>query len=260
MPIALITGAHGTVGRALVGHLHQHGSECHDWQRSETPPLDQTAAERLLTALKPDVLYHLAVNSDGSGDPWQINVEWPRQLAALCREQGIMFVFTSTVMVFSDNAQGPFTPDSVPDAAEGSGYGWEKLCAERSVQGTNPEARIVRLGWQIGSQAGSNNMVDFMEQQIREKGHISVSNRFLPACSCLEDTAAMLAALPEQAPGLYLGDSNRGWNLYQIACALKETLGRDWQIEANEDFVFDQRMQDERLSLPSLKKCLPELP
>lgn len=31
------------------------------------------------------------------------------------------------------------------------------------IRSVNPDARIVRLGWQIGREPGSNNMVDFYQ-------------------------------------------------------------------------------------------------
>jgi len=33
----------------------------------------------------------------------------------------------------------------------------------------------------------------------------------------------------------------------------------DWEVVANQDFVFDQRMQDPRLPMPSLSEAFPAL-
>jgi dTDP-4-dehydrorhamnose reductase len=55
-------------------------------------------------------------------------------------------------------------------------------------------------------------------------------------------------------------DSNERWTFYEIARALSARHGGRWQVEPSEDFVFDQRMRDERIQLPSLKERLPGLP
>ena len=79
------------------------------------------------------------------------------RLAELTHARGLPFLFASTVMVFTDDARGPFTADSIPDAK--TGYGGEKREAELLARAANPLTRIARLGWQIGEPDGSNNMV-----------------------------------------------------------------------------------------------------
>lgn len=80
-------------------------------------------------------------------------------------------------MVFTDDAVGPFTPESVPDAREG--YGFEKYTAEQQIRQANPDAVIARLGWQIGAAPGSNNMIDFLAKQ----DVVRASEKWFPACS-----------------------------------------------------------------------------
>jgi dTDP-4-dehydrorhamnose reductase len=160
-------------------------------------------------------------------------------------------------MVFSDSAIGPFTPDSAPDAAEG--YGYEKRRAEERVFCQNPKAIVARLGWQIGEEAGSNNMIDFLEKQFTSNGYIKASRKWYPACSFVRDTASALVGLVSATPGLYLIDSNTRWNFYEIVSALNERHGRRWKIVANDDFVFDQRMVDPRVPIPALQHTLPTL-
>jgi dTDP-4-dehydrorhamnose reductase len=69
-----------------------------------------------------------------------------------------------------------------------------------------------------------------------------------------------LHGLASAEPGLSMLDSNERWTFYEIACALNARHGGRWQVEPSEDFVFDQRMRDERIRLPSLKERLPGLP
>lgn len=258
---AIITGASGTVGSRLAGFLRQEGFDVIPWNRSVVPVDDYGAMERFVRESAPDVLFHLATASKPTGRPgesWLINYEWTSELAWITRTLGVRFVFSSTTLVFSNDARGPFTPDSQPDAAEG--YGYEKRRAEERVFHQNPDARVVRLGWQIGDEPVGNNMLAFLEDKMRQEGRVSASTRWYPACSLLGDTVRALRELAWSAPGLYLLDSNERWTFYEIARALSARHGERWRVEPSEDFVFDQRMKDERVKLPSLKERLPSLP
>jgi dTDP-4-dehydrorhamnose reductase len=207
------------------------------------------------------VLFHLATASQPTGRPgesWLINYEWTSELAWITRTLGIRFVFSSTVLVFSNDARGPFTRDSRPDATEG--YGYEKRQAEERAFYQNPEARVVRLGWQIGEEPTGNNMVAFLEDKMRQEGRVRASTRWYPACALLDDTVKALHELAGAAPGLYMLDSNERWTFYEIARALNDRHGGRWRVEPSEDFVCDHRMRDERIRLPALKERLPGLP
>ena len=256
---ALLTGASGTVGRALTAHLRAAGHEVMAWDRGAAPPDDYAAMERFVRSVAPDVLFHLAIASQPTGRAGEshlINAYWPSELAWLTRQRGVRFVFTSSVMVFSDDARGPFTPASVPDAA--AGYGAEKREAEARVTAQNPEARIVRLGWQIGTDPddGGNHMAAWCAAQMQQHGRIEASTRWLPACSFLDDTADALTEAATRRAGLYLVDGNDGWTFYDIACALAAKLRQPWPIVPTHAFAFDQRMQDPRLAMSPLREHL----
>jgi dTDP-4-dehydrorhamnose reductase len=256
----VVTGSSGTVGSALVKHLEAQGHQVLGWDRVQVPITDYWAMEQFLRASGAGALYHLAVPSKPTGVPnesWTVNYQWTSELAWICKELGITFVYVSTVMVFSSQRQGPFTVDTVPDA--GDGYGMEKRLAEDRVFHQNPNSRVIRLGWQIGGPEGSNNMVDFLDNQFRHDGLVSCSTQWLPACAFLDDTVPVLASMLDHDPGLYQFDTNQKWSFYQIAFALNKQLGKKWKVTANDSFVFDQRMVDARLPSVSLKTRLPSL-
>jgi dTDP-4-dehydrorhamnose reductase len=258
---AIITGAHGTVGFALSKHLTVQGHQVVAWDRAVVPIDRYQPMEDFVRQERPDVLFHLAIASRSTGvtnEFWLVNYEWTSELAWITRQLGVRFVFTSSVMVFSDNAKGPFTVDSEPDAPQG--YGYEKRMAEQRVFYQNPDAVVARLGWQIGETAGSNNMIDFFEKKAVTGEGIAASHKWYPACSFVRDTAGALTWLATAKPGLYLIDSNTRWNFHQIASALNEKHGRRWKIITNDDFVFDQRMVDPRVPIPSLQRTLSTLP
>lgn len=257
---AIITGANGTLGRVLKTTLEARGDTVVSWDRRQTPIDDFAAMEAFVRAQRPDVLFHLAVASQPTGranEGWLVNYHWTSELAWICRQLNVRFVYTSSVTVFSDFAPGPFTVNSRPDATEG--YGYEKRQAEERTLAQNPNAVIARLGWQIGDAPGSNNMVDHLEQQAREHGQIRASRLWFPACSHLIDTADALTQLATFAPGLYLVDSNTHWTFYEIANALNARHGDRWIIRPDDDFVFDQRMLDPRVPIAPLNVRLSQL-
>jgi dTDP-4-dehydrorhamnose reductase len=258
---AIITGVHGTVGSALAEHLRAQGYKVVAWDRNIVPIDRYQPMEDFVRQERPDVLFHLAIASRSTGianESWFVNYEWTSELAWITRQLGVRFVFTSSVMVFSDDAKGPFTVDSEPNALQG--YGHEKRMAEQRVFHQNPDAVVARLGWQIGDTAGSNNMIDFFEKKAATGEGIAASHKWYPACSFVRDTAVALAWLASAKPGLYLIDSNTRWNFHEIASALNEKHGRRWNIVRNYSFVFDQRMVDPRVPIPSLQRTLPTLP
>lgn len=257
---AIITGASGTVGSALAHYLTENGHTAIPWNRAEVPYDHYAAMEAYLRRHQPDVLFHLAVASDATGrdnEGWWVTYHWTGELAWLCRQLEIRFVFTGTVMAYSNDAVGPFTPATPSDVTEG--YGYEKVQAEQRAFDQNPNSIVARLGWQIGDAPGSNNMVDFLERQQREQGEIRASRQWLPACSFVQDTAAALTALATAPAGLYLVNSNTQWSFYDIATALNALHGNRWRVIPDDAFVYDQRMLDERVPIAPLNVRLPHL-
>jgi dTDP-4-dehydrorhamnose reductase len=264
MQNAIITGINGAVGSGLNETLKGAGWSIRRWDRSEIPVNDRQAIKRFLEAQDPQVVFHLATASQPTGmgnESWVVNVEWPALLADLSCKLGFKLVFTSSVMVFSERAKGPFTPDSKPDAGpnDADPYGYEKLTAEQRVLNANPHAVVARLGWQIGEAPGSNQMIDFLETQQAEHGKIEASRRWYPACSFIADTAQALLGLALDGKGLFLLDSNRRWSFYEVVQALNDQRGQPWQVVSNDTFVFDQRMEDPMAGMPPLSDRLPAL-
>lgn len=254
---ALVTGSRGTVGSVLCRQLLTQNIETTGWDRDQAPPGDRTAADLLFEHFKPTVVFHTALPSRPTGmdnEGWIVNEKWTADIAGLCAERGIAMVYVSTVMVFTNRTNGPFTPDVEPDEAEG--YGHSKRRGEQAAHGANPAVRVARLGWQIGESAGSNNMIDFIEKQMAEKGEVTASKRWFPATSFLEDTAEALIDVAALAPGTYHLDSNTRWNFHEILTALNARHGHRWKVRATDDYAHDQRMTDARVKMPGLDRRL----
>lgn len=257
---AIITGASGTLGTTLRHTLEAQGNTVVAWDRARVPIDRYQPMEDYVRAEQPDVIFHLATASQPTGrdnESWLVNYEWTSELAWIARVLDVRFVFTSSVMVFTNAAPGPFTVESRPDAPEG--YGYEKRRAEERALAQNPAAVVARIGWQIGSAPGTNNMIDFFQREMTQNGQINASRQWYPACSFLPDTAQALIDLSQGAGGLYLVDSNTRWTFYEIASALNIQHGGVWNIVPNDAFVYDQRMIDPRVPIPPLSARLPTL-
>jgi dTDP-4-dehydrorhamnose reductase len=258
----LVTGLGGTVGGALGAELRARGHEVVGWDRAAVPIDRYDAMERFVAELDPHAIVSLAIASrptGRAGESWLVNHDWPSELAWICRLRAIRFLHTSTAMVFSGAARGPFTVESAPDAEHG--YGFEKRCSEARVWHQLPSATIVRLGWQIAlaPDPGSNQMLDYFDRQVRERGRVPASSRWVPACSFLPDTAAALARALDAPPGLYHLDGNPGHTMLEIARALSAYHGDRWPIEEAAEPVQDQRLLDPRLGVSPLAARLPAL-
>lgn len=254
---AVVTGSNGTLGRVLCRKINEARGEVFGWDRLITPPGDEDCARKFLEYAKPDYIFHTALPSKPSGmenEGWIVNEKWTADIARLAKQLNVPLVYTSTVMVFTNKAQGPFTPETPPDETEG--YGQSKLLGEKAAREANPESRIARLGWQIGHETGSNNMFHYLQQQQDEGGEVRASTKWLPATSFLEDTADALIKIAQSDPGTYHIDSNEGWHFYEIASALSAKHGDVWNVVPTEDFTQDQRMTDPKIEVASLKSRL----
>ena len=237
----LITGMNGTVAPALADELRARGGTVVAWDRAAVSPDDDLAVERHIRAIAPTALVHC-----GMGDP-----RWAEHLAACCGQMGVGFLFTSSVSVFGPHQTGPHDVGAVPEPCDD--YGRYKLECERRVLAANPEACVVRLGWQIALRSGGNQMVDHFMRRQREQGRIEVSNAWFQACSFLDDTARVLADLVARPScGLHHLDGNPGWNMHRIVRALNRAMGGTWDVRPTEDPRMNNFMRDDRLKTGSI--------
>lgn len=245
----LITGLNGTLAPVLARQAHALGVEVLAWDRHRIPPDDAAAGDAWLRRERPDAIAHLGMGS----------AEWAGRLARHAAEHGLPFVFTSTAMVFHHVPDGPHAVDDERNAQDD--YGRYKRACEDAVRASNPEASVVRIGWQIDAVQPGNNMLMALDQWQATQGRVSASRAWKPACSFMADTAAALAQLLLQpAPGVSHLDSNadEGHDFAQIVRALKVQFGREaWNLHVQEDYVHDQRLRGGGARVPPLSQRLP---
>jgi dTDP-4-dehydrorhamnose reductase len=154
--------------------------------------------------------------------------------------------------VFSNDQRGPYHIDSIPDAKDD--YGLYKRESERQVLDYNPNAYIIRLGWQIGLGKGKNQMIDYLYKQMDDHGFISASSLWYPSVSFLTDTAqAIFQITNELSSGLYQVNSNESYTFFEIVTYLKQFYP-DFIVRENKDFNTDHRMIDYRVKIAKLSE------
>ncbi|OIN67528.1 epimerase [Exiguobacterium sp. KRL4] len=240
----LITGMNGTVAPVVADVFRTQGYDVTAWDRSVVSTTDLALMEAFIDRVQPDLLLHIGMGS----------AEFAETLARLSFERNIPFLFTSTASVYADHQQGPHDPFVAPEAEDE--YGLYKRTCERLIQAVNPNAYIVRIGWQIGQAAGSNNMIDYLERHAAS-GEIPASANWYPSCAFLEDTADTLYTLiTSKTPGLYLANGNRDHSFFDIATALNTLHGSKWQITEDNSMTRDDRMTDSRVIIRPISERL----
>ncbi|RZL40477.1 MAG: NAD(P)-dependent oxidoreductase [Rubrivivax sp.] len=237
----LITGLNGTLAPRLAEAARAAGHEVIGWDRKAVDIDDEKLAGAWLSAQSVDAIAHL-----GMAPP-----RFAGWLASRCPN----FLFTSSVMVFD-----PDGPHDVADERNSTNdYGRYKADCEDAVLLASARPVIARIGWQIDATRPGNNMLLTLDEWAQRDGFVKASSAWTPACSFMADTAAALLALIERPlPGVHHLDSNadEAWRFDEVARALARHFGRDWRVEANEDYRHDQRLVGGPSGLPPLSARL----
>ena len=237
---AYLTGMTGTVAPFLANTLRKYGyrivGKHHRIEKDEqiSITLDDLASN------KPNIVVHLALGP----------IAWAKDLALWAYKHQTTFVYVSTASVYDDQGNGPYTIHSPVEAKQG--YGLYKFQCEQAVKEANPNAYIVRIGWQVDPLCSetSNNMFRYFADQIRTQGKIVVSSHFFPSASFLPDTTeAIYVMIKSYLPGLYFINGNRHLSLYDIATRLKQNYQRSWIIEESDQFKRNDILIDTRLPI-----------
>ncbi|HEX2022573.1 MAG TPA: lipopolysaccharide biosynthesis protein RfbH [Candidatus Thermoplasmatota archaeon] len=164
---ALVVGASGLVGGALVAVLEREGFQVAAASRSRAGEKgvtmdvrDAASVDAAFAKARPDVVF-LAVNASGGVDACEkdpreahaVNVDGTRHVAQAAKRAGARLVYYSTDYVF-DGKGGPYGEDAPPNPV--SVYGRTKAEAERIVRDADPDRHLVLrttavFGWDRGS-------------------------------------------------------------------------------------------------------------
>ena len=217
---ALITGAHGQLGRALIATAPAGATlVTHDYDTLDI--VDAAAVDAVVARERPDLILnaaaHTAVDKAESEEAvaLAINATGAGNLAAAAQATGAKLVHVSTDFVFDGRSGLPYPPDAATNPL--SAYGRTKLAGEQAVG----DALIVRTAW-VYAPTG-NNFVRTMLRLMAERDEVRVVADQIGTPTWAPDLATALWALAGQgATGIwhYTDAGVASW--YDFAVAIQE--------------------------------------
>lgn len=179
--------------------------------------------------IRPDAVIHAAAMANPNRceqypvESYAINVEATRQLAGLCADIDITFLFTSTDLVF-DGDHPPYSEDDEPDPI--NVYGEHKARAEELVRGEHPDALIVRLPLMFGDPGPvAQNFYAQMVQKLAHGDPISLfADEYRSMISGEVAIRGMVQMLGNTGGILHLAGTERV-SRYEFGVLLAEALG-----------------------------------
>jgi dTDP-4-dehydrorhamnose reductase len=233
---ALVTGAEGQLGRALVRQLGP--SLVAGLGRGQLDLCDHEALARACDALRPDVIFNAAAynavdraESDAAA-AFAVNAVAPAHLARLAREHGALLVHVSTDYVFDGRNTSPYHEDARP--APLSVYGASKAAGELAVAAADGVHLIVRTSAVLGagaSRAKGGSFVERILARARAGEPLRVVDDQVFAPTYAPDLAAALVELVERGARGLMHVTNAGtctW--HELACATLRCAGLTCEV------------------------------
>ena len=257
-PTLLITGATGFLGQYLIAAARKRWRVAGTFHRTR-----REDAERLLTgvdsgkidltdfrdvrdmldAVRPKAVIHTAALADPNyceqhpEESLRVNLQATLNLAGLCGDRGIPFVFTSTDLVF-DGTRAPYAEDGPVSPL--NLYGEHKALAEQAALDRYGEAAICRMPLLFGFSA--NGRVPFFQRMAGEfqagrpmtlfgdevrtpvSGAVAAAGLLLVAASGMDDTTLNPREIERVRGILHLG-GRESLSRYAMGLQMLDILG-----------------------------------
>lgn len=234
---ALVTGASGQLGRALVSRLGEaviwHGG------RGELDICDAEAVLRLVRDARPDVVFNAAAYNHVDGaesDPAQalaVNALGPAHLARACRAAGAVLLHVSSDYVFEGAKREPYGEEDCPRPA--NVYGASKLSGELLLAATGCPCLVVRTSGVFGAQGSRVKGGSFVDR-VLDRAHSGqplkvVGDQVFSPTYAPDLAAALVALIGSGARGLVHVTNAGSCSWHAFAAAVVKTAGLAAAIE-----------------------------
>ncbi len=235
----LVTGASGFLGwnlcRAAQGrwdvyglaHRNRNPIQGVDLRRTDLTRLSEM--KRNLQEIRPDAVIHAAAESKPNfcqlnpGESHRINVEASVNLASLCADLDIPFVFISSDLVFD----GLKTPNKEDDpVCPVCIYGEQKAEAERSVLNRHPRALVCRIALMFGDAgAGGASFIQPMIEDMKNGRDINLfTDEHRTPVSAADAARGILLGLSKTTGILHVSGLER-ISRFEFGKLLRDVLG-----------------------------------
>ena len=238
----LITGASGFLGYHLLRLAYAKGFEVYGLYNSSVITFEQSTNLQLdlrnyidmgnvIDDIEPDIVIHSAALTDANlcqtnkNLSYELNVEVTRNLAGICCDYQVPFVFTSTDLVF-DGTKGNYTEDDEPNPL--MVYGEHKLITEQEVERVYPSGLIVRCPLMFGAlEASSKNYFANFVKALRDgKSSKLFNDEFRSVCGG-RSVAEGILHLCEEVSGIVHLAGAKCVSRYDFGLAIADAFGLD---------------------------------
>ena len=212
MKRALITGAHGLLGKEIAKVFCGAGFDVRETDRDELDVTDLTACREAVSSMRPEMVIHCAaytaVDRAESEEKaaFTLNEEGTRNVAAACRESGALVVTFGTDYVFDGALGRPYREEDPVHPL--SVYGRSKLAAEEALQGSGCEHLLVRTQWLYGT--GGKNFIATILDKARKGDALKVVSDQTGCPTFTRDLAVAVLRLTEAGARGTVHFSNEG--------------------------------------------------
>lgn len=265
----LITGINGQLGYDLARALKKDNHEIIGTTREIMDITDFKKVEDVISEINPEMIIHCAAYTAVDKAETEvymcenINVFATENLARICRDKDIKFIYFSTDYVFNGQGDNFFNPE---DKIENqlNVYGRTKYEGELAVQKYLDKFFIVRISWVFG--INGNNFVKTMIRLGKEKKSINVVADQIGSPTYTYDLAQLIRSMVKSEKyGIYHATNESVCSWYEFALEIFKNL--DIKISVNpvtsEEYVSqakrpkNSRLSKEKLVQNGFKKLPP---
>jgi dTDP-4-dehydrorhamnose reductase len=234
---ALVTGAGGQLGRALVARLGDRVTGA--FTRADLDVSDADGVAGAVRAARPDVIFNAAAYNKvdaAESEPHEamaVNAVGALHLARAAAQAGALLVHVSSDYVFDGAQSRPYVEGDAPRPI--NVYGVSKRAGEMMVEAAGADALVVRTSGVFGpggSRAKGGSFVDRLLERARSGAPLRVvdDQRFAPTFA--PDLAEALVALVESnARGVVHVTNEGACTWHELAVAALELAGLAAPVE-----------------------------
>ena len=224
----LITGVNGQLGYELSRVLRDDNHEIIGTTREIMDITDFTKVREVITRIEPDMVIHCAAYTAVDKAEMEVdicekvNVSATENLAKLCGEKDIKFVYFSTDYVFNGEGYDFFEPkDKI--TTQMNVYGRTKYEGELAVQKYINKSFIIRISWVFG--INGNNFVKTMIKLGQERKSINVINDQIGSPTYTYDLAQLVKVMIKSDKyGIYHATNEGVCSWYEFALEIFKKL------------------------------------
>lgn len=238
----LITGASGFLGYHLIRCAAAQGYDVYAQYNSGRIHYDRCTPIQfdlrsyidmgnVVDDIEPDVVIHaaaLAAAARCQREPqlsYAINVEATQNLAGICSDYQVPFVFTSTDLVF-DGVKGNYSEEDAVSPL--MVYGEHKVLAEQEVMKVYPESLIARCPLMLGApEASDKTYFSAFIRSLQEGKEVNLFHDEYRSVCGAKSVAEGLLHLAEEASGIFHVAGGQRVSRYEFGLAAAEAFGMD---------------------------------